>query len=78
MMPFPNEEVTPPVTNIYLAVDMKPEPKNFGRKGSLFDSFTNPGISIYFVFDEIIDMFDATYTYFKRLQFILHPYTDID
>lgn len=26
-MPFPKEEVTPPVTNIYLAVDMEPRPK---------------------------------------------------
>jgi hypothetical protein len=32
IMPFPKEEVTPPVTNMYLAVDMKPRPKNFGAK----------------------------------------------
>lgn len=59
IMPLPKEEVTPPVTKIYLAVDIKAASK-FGRKGSLFETFTNPGFSIYFVFDEFMDMFGAT------------------
>ena len=38
MIPFPNEEVTPPVTKMYFVVeDMSPS--NFGRKGSGFGGY---------------------------------------
>ena len=50
IIPLPSDEVTPPVTKMYFADDMKNPAENFGRKGRVFWSLTNPPKSILFRF----------------------------